>query len=172
MNQVVEHTCHDKHTVYLKDYKVPEYLIDEINLNFDLQDEYTIVKSHLRVRHNRQSTNKDRNLILKGEELTLEAIALNGKELTSSDYKISGHELTIFNVPDNFELDITTKIYPQKNTALSGLYRSAKTYCTQCEAEGFRRITYFPDQPDVLSRFTTTISQTKQNILTCYQMVI
>jgi aminopeptidase N len=143
---------------YLKDYQVPTYLIDEIDLHVELNEKATTVKSHLRVRHNRLSTSKLRDLKLDGEELTLESIALDGKPLTSSQYEVTDHYLLIRNVPDNFELDITTTIYPQKNTALSGLYRSAKTYCTQCEAEGFRRITYFIDRPDILTRYTTTIT--------------
>lgn len=144
--------------IYLKDYQVPNYFIDEINLTFDLHDEYTIVKSHLRVRHNRLSPSEVRDLVLNGEELTLESIKMNGQPLLNSQYKLSDKNLIIQKVPDNFELEIVTKIYPHENTALSGLYRSNNTYCTQCEAEGFRRITYFMDHPDVLSRFSTTIS--------------
>jgi len=147
--------------VYLKDYQVPVYLIDEIDLHVDLYEEETIVKSHMRIRHNRLSTNKIKDLILNGEDLTLVSIKLNGKLLSSSHYQVSDQMLTVPNVPDNFDLEIVTKIYPQKNTALSGLYRSRNTYCTQCEAEGFRRITYFLDKPDILSRYTTTISADK-----------
>lgn len=155
---LVENKINDApETIYLKDYQVPNYLIDEIDLNFDLREEFTIVRSHLRIRHNRLATGSVRDLVLHGEELTLEDIHLDGNALTPSQYKLTADSLTIYQVPDKFELEITTKIYPQKNTALSGLYRSANTYCTQCEAEGFRRITYFIDQPDILSRFTTTI---------------
>lgn len=143
---------------YLKDYQIPVYLTDEVELHVDLNDDVTLVKARMRVRHNRLSTSSSKDFILNGEELILESIALNGKALTSSDYEISDHFLIIHHVPDHFDLEVVTKIYPQKNTALSGLYRSAKTYCTQCEAEGFRRITYFQDHPDILSRFTTTIS--------------
>jgi aminopeptidase N len=148
----------EPHPVYLKDYEVPVYLIDEIDLSFDLEDDHTIVKSHMRVRHNRLSSSKKRDLILNGDELTLESVKLDGKVLSGSEYKLTSDLLTIPGVPDNFDLEIVTKIYPHKNTALSGLYRSADTYCTQCEAEGFRRITFFPDKPDVLSRYTTMIT--------------
>lgn len=154
MNQLNE----EPQTVYLDDYQIPAYLIDEIDLNFELNEDSTIVKSHMRVRHNRLSHEKIRNLVLNGEELTLVSVKMNNQALTAAQYTLTDKFLTLHNVPDNFDLEIITKIYPHKNTALSGLYRSSKTYCTQCEAEGFRRITYFPDHPDVLSRFTTTIS--------------
>ncbi len=144
-------------TIYLKDYEIPNYLIDEIQLEFDLQDEQTIVKSNMKVRHNRLSQSNVRDLFLNGEELTLESIKIDGNLLTQNQYTSTAQGLTIHNVSDSFDLEITTKIFPAKNTALSGLYRSGKTYCTQCEAEGFRRITYFMDHPDVLARYTTKI---------------
>lgn len=149
----------NKHeTTYLKNYRVPAYWIDNIDLHVDLNEDATIVKSHMRIRHNRHSLDKTKQLKLNGNELTLESIMLDGQPLTSSQYEVDEEFLIIHDVPDNFNLDIVTKIMPQQNTALSGLYRSAQTYCTQCEAEGFRRITYFLDHPDILSRFTTTIS--------------
>ena len=144
--------------IYLKDYQVPAYLIDEIVLNFELNEDVTLVNSQMKVRHNRLSPDKTKQLILNGEELTVESIKLDGNPLLHSQFEVTDQLLIIHNAPDNFDLEITTKIYPQNNTALSGLYRSAKTYCTQCEAQGFRRITYFMDHPDILSRFTTTIS--------------
>lgn len=143
--------------IYLNDYHVPPYLIDEIDLYVDLYEEYTLVRSHMRIRQNRLSKHTIKDLILNGEDLILESITMNGKSLAPIQYEILNSLLIVHRVPDNFELDIVTKIYPQKNTALSGLYRSSKTYCTQCEAEGFRRITYFIDRPDILSRYTTTI---------------
>ena len=143
--------------VHLSDYKVPAYLIDEIDLIFDLQEEFTLVHSHMRIRRNRLSDDKSNVLHLNGEALTLESIKLNHNVLSGSQYTLTDTSLTLKDLPENFELEITTKIYPQDNTELSGLYRSAKTYCTQCESEGFRRITYFVDRPDVLSRYTTTI---------------
>lgn len=144
-------------TIYLKDYQVPLYLIDEIELHFTLEQDFTIVKSNLQVRRNQACLSKGKNLILNGEELTLLSIQLDGQPLLPPHYEVTNDLLIIHDAPQNFSLQITTKIYPQDNTALSGLYRSAKTYCTQCEAEGFRRITYFIDQPDILSRYTTTI---------------
>ncbi|MBV9576439.1 MAG: aminopeptidase N [Gammaproteobacteria bacterium] len=147
----------EPHTIYLKDYHVPPYYIDEIDLRFELNNDFSLVTSHLRIRSNPLSQQKEKNLFLNGEELTLISLKLNNKPLTTADYEVTDQCLMIRDVPDHFELEICTKIYPQKNKALSGLYRSATTYCTQCEAEGFRRITYFIDRPDVLSRYTTTI---------------
>ena len=100
--------------------------------------------------------------MLNGEELILESLKVDGEKLSNGQYEIQGDVLRIFNAPETFALDIETKIFPQKNTALSGLYRSNGKFCTQCEAEGFRRITYFPDRPDVHARYTVTIIADKK----------
>jgi len=144
-------------TVYLRDYQVPEFLIEEVNLSFELGEETTSVKSNLRIHRNPQSTASQAPLVLNGEEMVLESVMLNKSLLAPTEYQVTEHSLTIFKVPAEFELDIQVKIKPQENKALSGLYRSSKHFCTQCEAQGFRRITYYLDRPDVLSRFTTTI---------------
>lgn len=144
-------------TIYLKDYQVPVYLVDEIHLEFDLHDDYARVTSTMHIRHNRHTDVDKPQLKLNGEELILESIKLNGQALTESQYTLSEQFLILRNLPEIFDLQITVKIFPQKNTALSGLYRSGKTFCTQCEPEGFRRITFFPDHPDILSRYTTKI---------------
>lgn len=143
--------------VYLSDYKPPLYFVDEIHLNFDLDEEQTLVRSHMFVRRNRH-TEGSRDFKLNGEALELMQIKLDDVALAQAQYEFKDDTLIIHDVPDMFTLTIDTRIYPQKNTALSGLYRSRDTYCTQCEAEGFRRITYYPDQPDILAKFTTTIS--------------
>ncbi len=143
--------------VYLADYRPPLYFVDEIHLDFDLNEDETIVKSHMFIRRNRHTEGKH-DLKLNGVELELLNIRLDDHELAEAQYERSKECLIIRDVPDMFTLTITTRIYPQKNTALSGLYRSRDTFCTQCEAEGFRRITYFPDQPDILAKFTTTIT--------------
>ncbi|RDI48804.1 aminopeptidase N [Aquicella lusitana] len=155
---VIQKSRQEPQTIYLKDYQVPPYLVDEINLDFELHEDETLVKSILKIRHNRHSPDKTRKLILNGEELILVSVLLNGEALSSDQYEVTDQNLIIPDVPDSFDLTITTKIYPRKNTALSGLYSSANAFCTQCEAEGFRRITYFPDHPDVLARYTTTIT--------------
>lgn len=152
------HLTNKPQTVYLKDYQAPNYFIEEVELDFDLHEGYAIVKSELRIRHNRHSTNKSRDLILYGEELTLLEISINGTKLSPEDYILTPQNLILHNAPEAFELQTTVKIYPEKNTALSGLYRVQDTYCTQCEAQGFRRITYFLDQPDILSQYSTKIT--------------
>jgi aminopeptidase N len=144
-------------TTHLADYRPPVYFIDEIHLDFDLGEDETIVKSHMYLRRNRH-TEGMRELQLNGENLELLALKLDGHELAAAQYTLGNNLLIIRDVPDMFALEITTKIFPAKNTALCGLYRSADTFCTQCEAQGFRHITYYLDQPDILAKFTTTIT--------------
>ena len=153
-----QHTNQEPKTIYLKDYQVSPFLIDTVHLQFDLQDDCAIVTSQMTMRHNPDSQDHSHILKLNGEELKLESIKLNDAALQLDQYHISDQILTINNVPNHFKLEIVTKIYPKNNTALSGLYFSKGKYSTQCEAEGFRRITYFLDRPDVLAKYTTTIS--------------
>ncbi len=143
--------------VYLRDYQVPSYLIHQVDLEFHLEEEFTTVKSTLAVELNPANRLSESNLVLMGEELELLEIKVNEKVLSSEQYSINKNVLTIFSVPDQFRLEIQTRIKPQENTSLSGLYKSSGNYCTQCEAEGFRRITYFSDRPDVMARYTTKI---------------
>lgn len=144
-------------TIYLRDYQLPEFIFDNVDLEFELKEEYAIVKSRIEVRRNPESKAINSPLILNGEELALESIILNNTLLSPSQFYVTEELLTIPQVPDQFELQIQVKIRPQDNKALSGLYRTGKHFCTQCEAQGFRRITYFLDRPDVLSSYTTTI---------------
>jgi aminopeptidase N len=104
--------------IFLKDYKSPNYLIDEIELIFELDDAKTIVKSNMKVRHNRLSTHEPKNLILNGEELSLRSIKLDGKPLTENQYFLSDQQLIVHHVPDNFELEIIVEIEPQHNTSI------------------------------------------------------
>lgn len=143
-------------TTYLRDYKIADYLIDTIDLEFNLDEAHTLVKSTLKIRRNPQTPTTN-PLVLNGTALELVAIMLDGVLLTEKNYVINPNTLTIDYVPDACTLIITTRIKPQENTALSGLYKSSGNFCTQCEAEGFRRITYFLDRPDVMARYTTTI---------------
>lgn len=146
-------------TIYLKDYTVPDYLIHEVDLNFDLDDECTVVTAKLTLSRNPQSQKKHTLLTLAGENLTLISISLDDQELTAEKYQQTPEALTIFAVPQQqrFSVTIQNQINPKTNTALEGLYLSGAMLCTQCEAEGFRKITYFLDRPDVMSRFTTTL---------------
>lgn len=148
--------------IYLKDYAPSNYLIESAFLHFDLHPEYTIVKSILKFYRNKASKGDNNTLSLDGEELQLRTVLIDGKTLEPSQYEVSPSKLIIPNVPDEFVLETEVLIKPAENKALSGLYQSKENYCTQCEAQGFRRITYFLDRPDVLTRFTTTISADKQ----------
>jgi aminopeptidase N len=127
--------------IYLKDYQVPEFLIDHTNLHFTLAEEKTLVLSRLTVRRNPDSTSRSKDLMLHGQDLLLLAIAINDVALGESDYELSDDSLLIKNVPDTFELQMDVEIKPQENTSLEGLYKSRTMFCTQCEAEGFRKIT-------------------------------
>ncbi|MGI9524977.1 MAG: aminopeptidase N [Hyphomicrobiaceae bacterium] len=144
--------------IRLKDYEPPAFLIDHVDLNFNLHPTATTVTSRLKIRHNPDAATSSGSLKLDGEHLDLKAIKLNGKTLSADLYSKTDSALSIHDVPtDAFRLEITTLINPDENTALQGLYRSRGIYCTQCEAEGFRRITYFLDRPDVLATYTTRI---------------
>lgn len=144
-------------TTYLKDYQPPEFLIEKVDLEFDLGEEVTKVKSRLIMHVNPESKSATHKLVLLGESLELKSIALDSGLLNPAQYQVTDESLTVFRVPKEFTLEIETLIKPQLNTALTGLYKSSGNFCTQCEAEGFRHVTYFLDRPDVMARYTTTI---------------
>ncbi len=143
--------------IQLRDYRPPDYLIDDVELVFELLESSTRVSSKLAIRKNPASESVDPPLKLDGEGVRLQAIELDQHPLDEEAYLLDDKSLTIHHVPERFTLTTEVIIYPQQNTALEGLYRSAGLYCTQCEAEGFRRITYYLDRPDVMARFSTTI---------------
>lgn len=149
-------------TTFLEDYTPPDFLIEAIDLHFTLDPQATEVIARCTMIRNRQSTKKKAPLSLDGEQLTLLSIKIEDRLLTEAEYKKTERQLVIFSVPDQFTLEIKTQISPQHNTALSGLYLSHHIFCTQCEAEGFRRITYFIDRPDVLTLYTTTLVANKK----------
>ncbi len=149
-------------TVYLKDYQPPVFLIEETHLDFQLFEDKTLVRSRLVFSRNREASVDTLNeLVLDGRDLHLEEVCIDGNALDSSAYRVTGESLVIFDVPDSFTLECETRIMPQDNTSLEGLYKSRVMYCTQCEPEGFRKITYYLDRPDVLSSFTTRIEADK-----------
>lgn len=150
-------------TVYLKDYTPPEYLIDSVELEFDLDAENTRVRSRLSLRSNPDSRADAVALTLMGEELQLISLSLDGEVLSESDFAIGPEALTLHRVPQDrpFVISIENRINPKANTALEGLYLSSSMLCTQCEAQGFRKITWFLDRPDVMSRFQTTLRADK-----------
>ena len=135
------------------DYQSPDFLISRVALTFELAAEATVVTSVMQLKRQRVAA----PLILDGQHLQLLSVAVDGCVLSAEQYQLTDENLILNNVPDAFELCITTQIAPQHNTALEGLYLAGDTYCTQCEAEGFRRISYFLDRPDVLAEYHVTI---------------
>jgi aminopeptidase N len=142
---------------YLDNYRPPDFYIHKTNLSIDITEERVKVYSILSIGRNSSNQSEKKNLKLFGQELSLQKVILNGSNLSVDKYAVDDESLTIFSVPDEFILEIEVIIFPKKNTSLEGLYKSRTIYCTQCEAEGFRRITYYLDRPDVMSEFTTTI---------------
>lgn len=157
-------------TTYLKDYQPPLFTIETTDLRFDLYEDHADVESILLFKRNeQQGAGVGDSLILHGSHLTLQSLELDGRILQKGQYLLDDESLTIPELssvlgrePDRFELRCVTRIEPQNNTALEGLYKSRTMFCTQCEAEGFRRITYYLDRPDVMSRFTTTVIAEKE----------
>src|SRR6266849_901589 len=146
----------------LADYRPPDFVVDTVDLVFDLGEADTRVASHVTLRRNPTAADPGAALRLDGDELELVGLALDGRPLAPTDYRRAPDgALVVPEVPDTFALDIETRINPQGNTALSGLYISGGNFCTQCEPEGFRRITYFLDRPDVMARYTVTIRADK-----------
>lgn len=147
---------------YLKDYQPSHFLIDTVFLHFELEEKHTLVKAILRMRRNQESyPGSDSPLVLMGEKMQLKSVDVDGRRLNLDEFEVDEHSLLIKNLPDEFTLETEVMIKPQENTALSGLYKSGGNFCTQCESQGFRRITYFLDRPDILARYTTTISADK-----------
>ena len=151
-------------TKFLKDYAPPDYLITDVTLDVQLAPENTRISSSLAIEPN-SGTVAGTPLVLDGEGLTLESIAVNGQALDAGRHSISSGKLTIPNPPvGSFTLEIVTVCDPEANLELSGLYLSNGTYCTQCEPEGFRRITYFVDRPDVLATYTVRIEADRNTV--------
>lgn len=149
--------------IALTDYRLPDYLIDETYLTFELFEDYALVHTRLLMQRNPGLDTNLPALVLDGQHLELVSLALDGKPLTAVEYTVTDKHLELQPTHSRFELTSTVRIEPQNNTALEGLYKSSGMFCTQCEAEGFRKITYYLDRPDVMSRFTTTIHADKKN---------
>jgi len=139
------------------DYQVSTHLIDMVDLVIELHEDQTSVTATSHVRVNAKASIAPTRLALDGEQVALEYRLIDGEVIRSDRYQLTDTQLILLDLPDQFTLEIKTTIKPQDNTTLMGLYRSGGIFCTQCEAEGFRRITYYLDRPDVLARFTTTI---------------
>ncbi|ONM03896.1 Peptidase M1 family protein [Zea mays] len=147
--------------IFLKDYKAPDYYFDTVDLQFQLGEEKTIVTSKIVVSPGVEA-GISAPLVLHGHDLKLISIKVNGTELKGEEYKVNSRHLMLSTPPAVvFNLEIVTEIYPQLNTSLEGLYKSTGNFCTQCEAEGFRKITYFQDRPDVMAKYTCRIEADK-----------
>ncbi|MBR7781460.1 aminopeptidase N [Undibacterium luofuense] len=146
--------------IYRKDYVAPGFWVDTVEMGLDLGLEQTHVATRMTLRRNPESTEKD--IVLFGDGLKILQLRLNGANLKKSQYSIQGETMRIPDAPDDVVLEIETLIQPVKNTALSGLYASAGNLITQCEAEGFRRITWFPDRPDVMAKYTVLLRADKK----------
>ncbi|MEH6634492.1 MAG: aminopeptidase N [Halioglobus sp.] len=143
-------------TIYLKDYQRPAYLINRTELHFELTEDHVVVSSRLHLLRDAQIA-QDESLELQGQGLELLAVTVDGIELSQDEYQATADTLLLHKVPEQCVVGCKTRIYPQDNTSLEGLYKSHTMFCTQCEAEGFRKITYYLDRPDVMSVFTVTI---------------
>src|SRR3954465_6775111 len=132
-------------TIHLKDYSPPAFRVETVELDIDMRDDHALVRAKLELRRNAPGP-----LVLDGDELELVSLSVK-------DYELTPEKLTIANPPDAFTLETLTRIVPQKNTKLEGLYATRHGFVTQCEAEGFRRITWFLDRPDVMARYTVTV---------------
>ena len=140
--------------ILLSEYREADYAIQQVTLHVDLHATHADVTSALTIR---RTASQPAPLYLDGAELELRSIAIDGQSLSEADYVIDGEQLRIASVPESFVLETVSRIYPHKNTSLEGLYRSRQLFCTQCEAEGFRKITWYLDRPDVLSLFDVTV---------------
>ncbi|MBC3875614.1 aminopeptidase N [Undibacterium flavidum] len=147
-------------TIYRKDYIAPGFWVDTVEMGFDLHPQRTHVATRITMRRNHDSAEKD--LVLFGEYIKLLQLRMNGMNLKKSAYTVTKERLVISNAPDQVTLEIETAIAADKNTTMSGLYVSNGNFFTQCEAEGFRKITYFPDRPDVMASYTVMLRGDKK----------
>ena len=143
---------------YLKDYTEPPYLVERVDLQFDLYEEWTDVTSTMQVFRNRNVADESTPFVLDSHELQIESVIAGDMVLLPGEYKISGNHFQLASTPEHFTLEIKTRLYPHENTSLEGLYKSGPMFCTQCEAEGFRKITPFPDRPDVMAEYSCIIT--------------
>ncbi|NQD38079.1 aminopeptidase N [Permianibacter sp. IMCC34836] len=146
-----------KQPKFRKDYRASDYLIDQVTMTVDLYESHAEIYSQLHIRTNPAVPAPASSLCLDGEELALKSIAIDGQPLPASRYEQDEDSLTLHDLPAQFLLETVVHIAPQNNTRLEGLYKSGGKFCTQCEAEGFRRITFFLDRPDVLATYDVTV---------------
>lgn len=157
MNIAAQPPVQADQTIYLKDYQKPSFLVESINLNIQVYDDHTIVDSTLVMK--RQTAGE---LVLLGRDLELKSVQLNGQTLSAEQYHLNTEQLVITDAPDQVILKIQVIIHPESNTQLEGLYKAGDLFVTQNEPEGFRKITFYPDRPDVLAEFTTRVEADKK----------
>ncbi|MCH7330370.1 aminopeptidase N [Acinetobacter modestus] len=157
MNIAAQPPVQADQTIYLKDYQKPSFLVESINLNIQVYDDHTIVDSTLVMK--RQTAGE---LVLLGRDLELKSVQLNGQVLSTEQYQLDSEQLVITDAPDQVILQIQVVIHPESNTQLEGLYKAGDLFVTQNEPEGFRKITFYPDRPDVLTEFTTRVEADKK----------
>ena len=157
MNIAAQSPAQTDQTIYLKDYQKPSFLVESIHLDIQLHDHQTFVNSTLVMK--RQTAGE---LILLGRDLELKSVVLNGQLLTAEQYRLDSEQLVIIDAPDEVIIETQVIIHPESNTQLEGLYQAGDLFVTQNEPEGFRKITFYPDRPDVLSVFTTRVEADKK----------
>ena len=158
--------------ILLADYQQPNFLIDDVFLDIKLGETSTEVVAKLQIYRNPNAAHPHAALVLNGEQLKTQWIALDGHKLDRKKYTVTKNELVISEPPENFVLETSVIIKPQKNTQLEGIYKSNGIFCSQCEAEGFRRITWYLDRPDILARYRTQITGSKKSTQYFSQMEI
>ena len=152
-----------KEVIKLSEYKPPPYTIETIDLKFELSAVKTVVTTKIIGHGNNYLDDENCPLQLNGENQNLIGLELNGVALYENDFELIDGTLTLDVPTERFELKVTSEINPSNNKALEGLYLSEGIFCTQCEPEGFRRITFFPDRPDILTIYTTTLIANKRD---------
>ncbi|MFV5192408.1 aminopeptidase N [Acinetobacter courvalinii] len=157
MNIAAQPPVQTDQTIYLKDYQKPAFLVESINLDIQVFDEHTLVDSTLVMK--RQTAG---DLVLLGRDLELKSIQLNGQVLNADQYRLDSEQLVITDAPDQVIIQTQVVIHPESNTQLEGLYKAGDLFVTQNEPEGFRKITFYPDRPDVLAEFTTRVEADKK----------
>ena len=157
MNIAAQPPVQADQTIYLKDYQKPSFLVESINLNIQVYDDHTIVDSTLVMK--RQTAGE---LVLLGRDLELKSVQLNGQTLSAEQYHLDTEQLVITDAPDEVIVQTQVIIHPESNTQLEGLYKAGDLFVTQNEPEGFRKITFYPDRPDVLAEFTTRVEADKK----------
>lgn len=147
-----------KKSTFLKDYTEPAYWVEKIELKFDLYEEYTDVASTMQMYRNRNVADESTPVVLDIRDLEIVSVIAGDMVLLPGEYEVTEDQFKLAAAPEHFTLEIKTRLYPQQNTSLEGLYKPGGMFCTQCEAEGFRKITPFPDRPDVMAAYSCIIT--------------